>query len=76
MYTYGLLMLRFDKKQQNSVKQLFFNLKINKFKKRERTSLNSNQNASGTTPLCLSHFSTDTGLLPWRQGLNHVGWFQ
>ena len=30
MYTYGWFMLRFDRKQQNSVKQLFFNLKINK----------------------------------------------
>jgi len=34
MYTYGLLMLRFDEKQQNSVKQLFFNLKINKLKEK------------------------------------------
>ena len=25
MYTYGWFMLRFDRKQQNSVKQLFFN---------------------------------------------------
>ena len=25
MYTYGRFMLRFDRKQQNSVKQLFFN---------------------------------------------------
>ena len=29
MYTYGWLMLRFDRKQQNSGKQLSFNLKIN-----------------------------------------------
>ena len=29
MYTYGLFMLRFDRKQQNSVKQLSFNKKIN-----------------------------------------------
>ena len=28
MYTYGWFMLRFDKKQQNSVKQLYFNKKI------------------------------------------------
>ena len=34
MYTYGGFMLRFDRKQQNSVKQLSFNLKINKFLKR------------------------------------------
>ena len=27
MYTYGLFMLRFDRKQQNSVKQLSFNKK-------------------------------------------------
>ena len=27
MYTYGWFMLRFDRKQQNSVKQLFFNKK-------------------------------------------------
>ena len=27
MHTYGLLMLRFDRKQQNSVKQLSFNKK-------------------------------------------------
>ena len=32
MYTYGLFMLRFDRKVQNSVKQLSFS-KINKFKK-------------------------------------------
>ena len=29
MYTYGRFMLRFDRKQQNSVKQLSFNKKIN-----------------------------------------------
>ena len=29
MYTYGRFMLRFDREQQNSVKQLSFNLKIN-----------------------------------------------
>ena len=29
MYTYGWFMLRFDRKQQNSVKQLSFNKKIN-----------------------------------------------
>ena len=28
MYTYGLFMLRFDRKQQNSVKQLSFSKKI------------------------------------------------
>ena len=33
MYTYGQFMLRFDKKQQNSVKQLSLNLKISKFLK-------------------------------------------
>ena len=39
MYTYGWFMLKFDRKQQNSVKQLSFNLKISKFKKiREKTS--------------------------------------
>ena len=27
IYTYGLFMLRFDRKQQNYVKQLFFNEK-------------------------------------------------
>ena len=27
MYTYGRFMLRFDRKQQNSVKQLYFNKK-------------------------------------------------
>ena len=32
MYTYGWFMLRFDRKQQNSVKQLSFNKNIN-FKK-------------------------------------------
>ena len=31
MYTYGWFMLRFDRKQQNSVKQLSFNKKISKF---------------------------------------------
>ena len=29
MYTYGWFMLRFNRKQQNSVKQLSFNKKIN-----------------------------------------------
>ena len=29
IYTYGLFMLRFDRKQQNSVKELSFNKKIN-----------------------------------------------
>ena len=33
MYTYGWFMLRFDRKEQNSVKQLSFNLKISKFLK-------------------------------------------
>ena len=33
MYTYGRFMLRFDRKQQNSVKQLYFNKK-NKEKKK------------------------------------------
>ena len=32
MYTYGLFMLKFDRKQQNSVKQVSFNEKINKLK--------------------------------------------
>ena len=32
MYTYGWFMSRLDRKQQNSVKQLSFNLKINKLK--------------------------------------------
>ena len=36
-------MLRFDRKQQNSVKQLSFNLKINKFlKKKEKETKNKN----------------------------------
>ena len=30
MYTYGWFMLTFDRKQQNSVKQLSFNKKIKK----------------------------------------------
>ena len=35
MYTYGWFMLKFDKKQQNSVKQLSFNKKNKKKKYRE-----------------------------------------
>ena len=35
MYTYGWFMLRFDKKQQNSIKQLFFN-KQYKLKRKKR----------------------------------------
>ena len=35
MYTYGWFMLMFDRKQQNSVKQLSFNLKINNFLKKK-----------------------------------------
>ena len=34
MYTYGWFMLKFDRKQQNSVKQLSFNYKINSFLKK------------------------------------------
>ena len=34
IYTYGWLMLRFDRKQQNSVKQLSFNKKINSERKK------------------------------------------
>ena len=34
MYTYGWFMLRFDRRQQNSVKQLPFNEKINNFNKK------------------------------------------
>ena len=34
MYTYGRFMLMFGRNQHNSVKQLPFNLKINKFKKK------------------------------------------
>jgi len=33
MYTYGRFMLIFGRKQQNSVKQLSFNYKINNLKK-------------------------------------------
>ena len=33
MYTYDWFMLRFDRNQQNSVKQLSFNKKINQLKK-------------------------------------------
>ena len=36
MYTYGWFMLRFDRKQQNSVKQLSFNKNIN-WKKKKKT---------------------------------------
>ena len=39
MHTYGCFMLRFDRKQQNSAKQLSFNKKILNFKK----SLEKNQ---------------------------------
>ena len=35
VYTYGWFMLRFDRKQQNSVKQLFFIKKLKKEKKRK-----------------------------------------
>ena len=31
MYTYGRFMLGFDRKQQNSIKQLFFNKKLKNF---------------------------------------------
>ena len=36
MYTYGWFTLRFDIKQQNSVKQLSFDKKINKFFKQQK----------------------------------------
>ena len=42
MYTYGWSMLRFDRKQQNSVRQLSFNKKINLkniYKKHGQTSV-------------------------------------
>ena len=35
MYTYGWFVLKFDRKQQNSVKQLSFNLKKNRKKKKK-----------------------------------------
>ena len=41
MYTHGSFLLRFNRKQQNSIKQLSFNLKINlkdKIKKKEKES--------------------------------------
>ena len=41
MYTYGWFTLRFDRKQQNSLEQLSFNLKINQFlKKKEKKIFN------------------------------------
>ena len=44
MYTYGWFMFRFDRKQQNSLEQLSFNLKINQFfKKKEKKSSISHQ---------------------------------
>ena len=36
MYTYGWFMLRFDRKQQNSVQQLSFNKKINYIKTKQQ----------------------------------------
>ena len=63
MYTYGLFMLKLDRKQQNSVKQLSSNKKL--IKKREKTnSLKSNCNNhtdvtdSQTTPQLINRFST------------------
>jgi len=35
IYTYGQFMLRFDRKPQNSIKQLSFNKKIKRKKKKE-----------------------------------------
>ena len=40
MYTYGLFMLSFDRKQQNSIKQLSFNKLIKKKKGEKWQSLN------------------------------------
>ena len=56
MYTYGWLMLRFDMKQQNSVKQLSFNKKLIKKKKKR---------------ICLQfrrpRFNCWVGKIPWRR---------
>ena len=41
MYTYGQFMLRFDRKQQNSIKQLSFNKKIKRKKKNRTTNSTS-----------------------------------
>ena len=51
MYTYGCFMLRFDRKQQNSVKQLSFNKKIN-LKKRniKKKSFNTQNNSKRQKP--------------------------
>ena len=45
MYTYGSFMLRYDRKQQNSLKQLSFNKKqkINRGPQRENKAVEANQ---------------------------------
>ena len=48
MYTYGWLLLMFDRKQQNSVKQLSFNKKINWIKKKQQPSASNRINSEGT----------------------------
>ena len=41
MYTYSLFMLRFGRKQQNFIKQLSFNKKKNKMKKKDTNIVSS-----------------------------------
>ena len=49
MYTYGWFMLRFDRKQQNSVQQLSFNKKINYIKTNKTTKKNKRKNPLAIT---------------------------
>ena len=48
MYNYGGFMMRFDRKQQNSIKQLSFNKKINK--KKQESSRETSTSALLTKP--------------------------
>ena len=49
MYTYGLLMLRFDRKQQNSIKQLSFS-------KKKKHKKNYAKKSDTQTICCMTHF--------------------
>ena len=52
VYTYGWFMLRFNRKQQNSVKQLSFNYKINKFLKERKSTLDLSDKQIFTNQIC------------------------
>ena len=70
MYTYGWFMLRFDRKQQNSVKQSFFNKKLKKKKKGKHlleAVLTAWVNAVASVKVCANHWFYLQSRKWWRE---------